>query len=57
MQKLGNKIITDECSLCGDLLTCELCKDGHGILRERSRITEMMICQDEHERGRLNGKE
>lgn len=48
-QRLGNKEIYDECSLCGDILTCELCKDGHGIMRERSRITEMFECQTKHE--------
>lgn len=49
MVKLGNKEIDDECARCGDILTCELCKDGHGVLRERSRITEMIECQYEHE--------
>ena len=48
-QKLGNKLITDECAMYGDILTCELCKDGHGIMRERSRITEMFECQTKHE--------
>lgn len=59
-QKIGNKVINDECALCGDILTCELCKDGHGILRVRSRITEMLECQIRHEDERdtnTNGKQ
>lgn len=40
--------IKDECSQCGELLQCELCKDGHGFHRERDRIAEMVQCQFEH---------
>lgn len=46
MQSL--KDIKDECKDCGELFTCELCKDGHGIKRERSRMTEMLRCQLKH---------
>lgn len=46
--KLGNKEIKDECSRCGEVLTCQLCADGHGIRRERSRVAELVNCQLEH---------
>lgn len=49
MIKLGGKEIKDECELCGEILVCELTRDGHGIQRERSRMTEMLKCQMEHE--------
>lgn len=42
------KQITDECQYCGDVLQCELFKDGHGIHRERKRIPQMVDCQIGH---------
>lgn len=46
MQSL--KEIKDECSKCGELLECELCRQGHGIRQERTNITKMIMCQLEH---------
>lgn len=31
MVTLAGRRITDECSQCGLILTCELCRQGHGI--------------------------
>ena len=56
MIKLGGKEIKDECERCGEILVCELTRDGHGIQRERSRMTEMLKCQMEHECRRKGGK-
>ena len=30
MVALAGRRITDECSQCGLILTCELCRQGHG---------------------------
>lgn len=46
------KDVKDECSLCGELFTCELCKQGHGIKQKRSNIAEMYECQTSHEKKR-----
>ena len=46
------KQITDECQYCGDVLQCELFKDGHGIHRERNRIPQMVDCQIGHRHDR-----
>nr|DAE36160.1 MAG TPA: Protein of unknown function (DUF983) [Bacteriophage sp.] len=32
--KISTKEITDECQHCGDILVCQLCREGHGINRE-----------------------
>lgn len=42
------KQITDECQYCGEVLQCELFKDGHGIHWERNRIPQMVDCQIDH---------
>ena len=40
--------IRDECSKCGEIVTCELCRKGHGIRRPRESFSEMVECQLEH---------
>lgn len=52
--KIGNKQINDECQYCGEILTCELCRQGHGIGRERENIVQMIRCQIGHEERRKN---
>lgn len=37
--KISTKEITDECQHCGDILVCQLCREGHGINRERINVT------------------
>lgn len=46
--RLGNVYFDDECSMCGDVLQCELCREGHGIGVERTNITKMIGCQMRH---------
>lgn len=46
--RLGGKEIKDECSRCGKILDCELCKRGHGIGQARTDIGAMFQCQMEH---------
>lgn len=55
--KIRNKEITDECTKCGQMLQCELFKQGHGIGMERSNITEMMKCQFKHEKEKRYGSD
>jgi hypothetical protein len=50
--KVGGKEIKDECQFCGEILTCELFRQGHGIHRERENITQMVRCQMDHLRKR-----
>lgn len=40
--------IKDECSLCGEIFTCKLCKQGHGIGQEHDNVPDMMRCQFRH---------
>ena len=40
--------IKDECSRCGEILQCELCREGHGIKCERQNVAEMVKCQLDH---------
>jgi hypothetical protein len=46
--RIFGKEITDECSKCGNVLECELFRQGHGIKQERTNIREMVECQMEH---------
>ena len=46
--------VKDECAKCENVLECELCRVGHGIKCERDRITELVICQMQHEEKRVN---
>lgn len=43
--KIFGKEIEDVCRFCGDVLTCDLFRAGHGIDQERNRIAEMWKCQ------------
>lgn len=52
--KVGNKEINDECQYCGEMLTCELFREGHGIARARTNVASMVGCQIEHMRKREN---
>lgn len=54
MIKIANKEIKDECQYCGQILTCELCRQGHGIGRERENVSQMFRCQMRHEERRKN---
>jgi hypothetical protein len=42
------KEIKDECSKCGNILECELFRQGHGIKQERENIAKMIACQMKH---------
>ena len=50
--KIKGREIKSECKNCGEILQCELFLDGHGIGRERKRITELVQCQIDHKRRR-----
>ena len=54
MVTLSGRRIADECSQCGLILTCELCRQGHGINVERSNIRQMVSCQIKHREDREN---
>ena len=46
--KVFGKEIKDECSKCGNILECELFRQGHGIKQERENIAKMIECQMKH---------
>lgn len=46
------KEINDECSRCGNILECELFRQGHGIKQERENVAKMIECQMNHRKGR-----
>lgn len=48
MIEVCGKEIKDECSRCGQILECELFRQGHGIKQERENITKMIACQMRH---------
>lgn len=48
------KQITDECSRCGQVLECELFRQGHGVKCDRQNISKMLECQFEHREKREN---
>lgn len=48
MLRIAGRDINDECQNCGEVLQCELFRQGHGIGRKRENITEMLRCQIEH---------
>lgn len=50
--KVFGKEIKDECSKCGQILECELFRQGHGIKQERESITKMIACQMRHRQKR-----
>lgn len=47
MQIMG-KEINDECSKCGNILECELFRQGHGLRQERENVAKMIECQMKH---------
>ncbi len=53
--KIMGKEIKDECSKCGNILECELFRQGHGIKQERENIAKMIECQIKHREERENG--
>lgn len=56
--KIAGKEIKDECQYCGEILQCELFRQGHGIRQSRSRISDMVRCQIKHNNMRIrDGKE
>lgn len=46
--KIMGKEINDECSKCGNILECELFRQGHGIKQERENVARMIECQMKH---------
>lgn len=46
--QVANKEINDECQYCGEILRCELFRQGHGIKCKRENVTKMIKCQMEH---------
>lgn len=52
--RIAGKEINDECVHCGEILECELFKQGHGIRQERMNVVQMVKCQMKHEERRHN---
>lgn len=50
--RIAGKEINDECQYCGEVLQCELLRQGHGIKCKRENISAMIKCQMEHEKDR-----
>ena len=48
MITLKGKPIKDECEYCGEITTCTLCREGHGIEGMRMNVVEMLRCQKRH---------
>lgn len=48
--------INDECKNCGDVLECELFKQGHQKGNERKNVAKMIECQMIHKEKRLKEK-
>ena len=46
--KIMGKEINDECSKCGNILECELFRQGHGLRQERDNVAKMIECQMKH---------
>ena len=46
--KIYGKEINDECQHCGEVLQCELFRQGHGIKQERCNVSKMFDCQSKH---------
>lgn len=46
--RIANREITDECTHCGNILQCELFRQGHGIHTERTNVLQMIKCQMKH---------
>ena len=55
--QIAGKEIKDECSRCGNILECELFRQGHGIKQERETVAKMIECQMRHREEReKNGR-
>ena len=55
--QIAGKEIKDECSRCGNILECELFRQGHGIKQERENIAKMIECHMKHREEReKNGR-
>ena len=50
--KVFGKEINDECSKCGNILECELFRQGHGLRQERENVAKMIECQMKHREGK-----
>nr|DAH93743.1 MAG TPA: Protein of unknown function (DUF983) [Caudoviricetes sp.] len=50
--RIAGKEINDECVHCGEILECELFKQGHGIKQERTNVVQMISCQMKHKEKR-----
>ena len=50
--RLSGKEIKDECEKCGEVLVCELTRQGHGIGQSRINMTKMVACQMQHKEKR-----
>ncbi len=50
--KIMGKEINDECSKCGNILECELFRQGHGLRQERENVAKMIECQMKHRESR-----
>ena len=46
--EICGKEINDECSKCGNILECELFRQGHGLRQERENVAKMIECQMKH---------
>jgi len=55
--RIGRKEIHDECAYCPEVLTCILCRQGHGADGKRENITEMFKCQLRHIDNKKGGSE
>lgn len=49
---IAGKEINDECKYCGEVLQCELFRQGHGIKCKRKNIVSLIKCQMEHKEAR-----
>lgn len=50
--KIRGKEIKDECQYCGQILGCDLFRQGHGIGQDRENIVQMVRCQIQHKQQR-----
>ena len=50
--QIMSKEINDECSKCGNILECELFRQGHGLRQERENVAKMIECQMKHRESR-----
>ena len=55
--KIAGREIYDECTHCGEILQCELFRQGHGIHQIRTNVIEMIRCQMNHKEKREDGDE